>query len=270
MRTVVFTGCAIIIALWFGYKVRFLRGQWESPRLWTLSAAILCTGLTVYLASPATVLAVDGASGVPNLTTLLVAAIQTMSGACYLVLALLWRYPGRQAAPTAWKIIAGCLVCIGALSILFALSSVPVERTQDFNTYYATQPTVAAFSLVWLAWVFIGHATLAYWCFTWARLPAYRPVPWLRRGLLLYAAYGLDIAAFPLVGIAAIVAHWFGVDALDQAYKTTADLIAPIGVLLLTAALAVPKLGPSLTRAADRLGRWRTCLRLAGMHRRLR
>jgi len=268
-RSVVFIACAVAMTAWFLYKLRYLRSRWESPRLWALCAAIFFTAATLGLAAPSNVLWVDGVTGVPNVSTLLVAACQTVSGGVYLTLALLWRHPFRKAWPLVRWIVLSCPLCVITLSLLFSASSTPVERTEDFNTYYAGQPTVAAFSLLWLAWVLAGHAMLAYWCFRWTREPDYAEFPWLRRGLRLYGAYGLNVALFPLVGIVAIIAHRTGTAELDEPYKATGLIVAPMGVLLVTAALTLPTLGPKADSVASWTFRWRLYLRLRPAHRAL-
>ncbi|MEO3787745.1 MAB_1171c family putative transporter [Actinocorallia sp. B10E7] len=269
LRSVVYIACAVAMTAWFLYKLRHLRSRWESPRLWALCAAILSTAATLGLAAPSNVLWVDHTTGIPNLATLLVAACQTVSGGVYLTLALLWRHPFREAWPLVRWIVLSCPLCIVTLSVLFFASSIPVERTEDFNLYYADQPTVAAFSLLWLSWVLAGHATLAYWCLRWTREPDYAGFPWLRRGLRLYGAYGVDVALFPLVGILAIVAHLTGVAELDGLYKATGPVVAPVGVLLVTAALTLPAFGPKLEEVGAWTFRWRLYLRLRPMHREL-
>ncbi|WP_106400356.1 MAB_1171c family putative transporter [Actinocorallia populi] len=269
LRSALYITCAVAMTAWFLYKLRYLRTRWESPRLWALCAAILSTAVTLWLAAPSNVLWVDRSTGIPNLATLLVAACQTVSGGVYLTLALLWRHPFREAWSLVRWIVLACPLCVLALSALFFASSTPVERTEDFNTYYAGQPTVAVFSLLWLSWVLTGHAVLAYWCFRWTREPDYAAFPWLRRGLWVYGAYGVDVALFPLVGILAILARRTGLADLDALYKATGPVAALGGVLLLTAALTLPTFGPKLEPAAAWVARWRLYRRLRPLHREL-
>jgi len=268
-RSAVFIACAVAMTAWFLYKLRHLRTRWESPRLWALCVAILSTAATLWLAAPSNVLWVDQTTGVPNLATLLVAACQTVSGGVYLTLALLWRHPFREAWRLVRWIVLACPLCVLVLTALFFASSTPVERTEDFNTYYAGQPTVTVFSLLWLSWVLAGHAVLAYWCFRWTREPDYAAFPWLRRGLWLYGAYGVDVALFPLVGIIAIFGSRTGLFDLDGLYRSTVLVVAPAGVLLVTAALTLPAFGPRLEEAAAWANRWRLYLRLRPLHREL-
>lgn len=269
LRSVLYITCAVAMTAWFLYKLRYLRTRWESPRLWALCAAILSTAMTLWLAAPSNVLWVDETTGIPNLATLLVAASQTVSGGVYLTLALLWRHSFWEAWPLVRWIMLACPLCVLALTALFVASSTPVERTEDFNTYYADQPTVAVFSLLWLSWVLAGHAVLAYWCFRWTKEPDYAAFPWLRRGLWVYGAYGVDVAMFPLIGIIAILTRRTGVADLDGVYRATAPVVALGGVLLLTAALTLPTFGPKLEPAAAWAARWRLYRRLRTLHREL-
>lgn len=269
IRSVVFIASAIAMSAWFFYKVLQLRERWESPRLLALCLAIFSTAAVLWLAAPSNVVLAAEATGVPNIATLLVGAFQIVSAALYLALALFWRFPARKAWLSVRWIFLGCALCVVTLVLLFAAATVPEERTEDFTLFYAGQPVVAAFSFVWFLWVIAGHSILAVWCFRWARHPEYAHLPWLRRGLLLYAAYGVDVAAFPVVGIVAIVCRWFGFTGFDGVYETTSLVIAPLGALLVTAALTLPALGHHFDAFAAWLRRWGVYRRLRPVHRAL-
>ena len=65
----------------------------------------------------------------------------------------------------------------------FFKSEVEEERQVDFDTYYATQPTIAVFLFIYFVATMIGCGGQAYHCWQGSRDEAISARPWLARGL---------------------------------------------------------------------------------------
>jgi hypothetical protein len=131
-----------------------------------------------------------------------------------------------------------------AMAVLFWAGDAPVERRTDFETYYATTPFIAEFTLLYLAAQTVALVSVIRGCLRWARLAG---DPWLRRGLRLIIAgsvFGLGVSA--LRGTA-MAARWSGAN--WDALNTVASVVCAMAGLTLGAlGFALPAWGEHLTR----------------------
>jgi hypothetical protein len=241
------------------YKFSDLRRRWGSPRLWSLCALFLFAALTYAFAAPTTISAVNRVTGIENISALIVYSLVVAIAASNLSLGLHWRYPAEQAWPKVRWILAAYAGVIAAMTVLFALSDVPTERRTDFDTYYADQPTVTAFLLLYFLATFIGMASLAYLCLHWANGDPVTGLPWLRRTLFVFAAAALCPATFAAVKIIAVTTAATGTHTLDD-LSTAIPALNVLGVIIVVIGLPLPAWGP-------RLSQWRTFHTLRPLHR---
>lgn len=269
IRNITFPLFALVLTGTFVYKLRYMRTRWSNAGMWALCGTVFFFGMTMWSASPASAAWINRVTGVTNLAELVAAVCLSALAASFLALALLWRHPAAVAWPRLRWVLAAYSLVIVTICALFALSEVPVERTIDYPYYYATQPTVAVSYAIYYSATLIGSAVLARWCFDWAGHDDYATMPYLRRGLRLYAGAGVTLTAYSALRLVSIGGNWFGTDALNRTGSVASVVAAPFGCFFLTAALVVPVWGPrwpGLRRAVGRWPRYRTLRRL---HRRL-
>ncbi len=270
IMNIAFPLCAVMLTIVFLYKLRYLRSRWSSARVWALSATVFCFAVTMWSAFPASVRVINRVTGVPNVAELVAAVGLAALGGLFLVLALLWRYSMEEAWPRIRLVLPAYSLVIAGMVVLFALSDVPEERPVDFTFYYAAQPTVAAMYTIYYTATVVGSTILTRWCFTWARLPDYADLPYLRRGLRLYAGASLVLVVYALLRLLTMAANWLGSRALDPMGNLVPVLAALAGCFLLTAALVVPVWGPRWGAARRSLGLWSAFRTLRPLHRDLR
>ncbi|SEG56417.1 hypothetical protein SAMN04489712_106311 [Thermomonospora echinospora] len=269
VRNIAFPFFALVLTGILVYKVRHMRAQRGNAGLWALCGTVFFFGMTMWSASPASAAWINRVTGVTNLAELVAAVCLSALAASFLVLALLWRYPAAVAwRRLRWVLVVYSLVIV-TISVLFALSEVPVERTIDYPYYYATQPTVAVSYAIYYSATLIGSAILARWCFTWARHDDYAALPYLRRGLRLYAGAGVTMTTYSALRLVSIGGNWFGTDVLNQAGSVTSLVAAPFGCFFLTAAMVVPMWGPRWPVVRRTVRRWPRYRTLRSLHRRL-
>jgi len=217
-----------------------LRRRWGNPRFGALCAALFLITAIFWFAAPVTIGAVNRAIGIANVSALVVYALVVAFAAATLTFAFYWRYPPQAAWSRSRWIIAAYLAVIAVMVVLFAVSEVPTERRTDFDTYYADQPTVAAFLLAYLVSTLIGGLYLVIQLRRWARPTADGDIakpPANRQALLLFIAATACPIAFDIVKIAAVVLNWFDVHALDG-LSNAAPLLNVLAVLLVLAGVA--------------------------------
>ncbi|REE95793.1 MAB_1171c family putative transporter [Thermomonospora umbrina] len=269
IRNLAFPFCAAILTGVFVYKLRHLRSQWGNARLWALCATVFFFCMTLWSASPAAAARINRMAGIVNVAELVAAICLSGLAAAFLCLALLWRYSTALAWARLRWVLATYSLLVVVISLLFALSTVPTERTVDFPYFYARQPTVAIMYAIYYSSTLVGSAVLARWCFVWARHPDYAGLPYLRRGLRLYAGFGVVLAVYSLIRLVTLAANWFGTDALNPVGAGASLIGAPFGCFFLVAAMVVPVYGPRWLGVRRGVRRWTGFLTLRSLHRAL-
>ncbi|MFI9772242.1 MAB_1171c family putative transporter [Streptomyces sp. NPDC052415] len=192
--------------------------------------------------APATLSAVNEATGIPNFGAPMTYAVISAYSASLLVLLIYWRggHP-NQIRRMVTRIIATYGLLIAAIIVTFALADAPTERLRDLDTYYARTPYMREMIVLYLG----GHAVCAVImivvCLKWARTVT----GLLRWGLrLIIWGLVLDAIGFELAKIIAVVARWLGSD-LDWLSTTVAPPMAALGAVICSTGFVVPRLLPA-------------------------
>ncbi|MFF4393025.1 MAB_1171c family putative transporter [Streptomyces sp. NPDC001552] len=252
---------AILIGA-FLLKGPVLVRRWRDPMVRAVSGLLLLGGAGFAPAAPPTVLVVNRAAGVPNLSAPLVHATLSGFSTWCLVLLAYWREgPGaaarRQVRSWSWV----CAAVVTAIGAFFALGDAPVERLQDLDTHYASMPYLREMITMYLAWHFVVAVVMAVTCLRWSK----HVDGWLRASLrMLVAAFALD-ALFAVLKSTAVGTRWAGGN-LDGWSTDLAPGVAGVGAVL----TAIGFLLPQGERISALWSAWRTYRLLGPLWRRLR
>ncbi|GAA3496948.1 hypothetical protein GCM10019016_040490 [Streptomyces prasinosporus] len=252
---------AAVLAAALAIKLPTIIRFWADPLLRAVGGLLLLACAVFVFVAPSTIVWVNRVTGVPNISAPWVYSLLTaFCGSC-LVLIIAWRdgLSERSAASrraTRWVVSAyGGVIVL--LWVLFALADVPVERTRDLDTYYATTPFMREEILLYL----LAHTTavLITSKLIWNWIRADGLDAWLRWGLkFLGVGYALNLA-FDAAKLTAVAARWTGND-LDWLNLNVAPALACLSAVSIAVGFILPHAGQYLHE------RWR--LRLA--HHRLR
>jgi hypothetical protein len=269
-RDIIYLSAAAAGIIALAFKFRHLRRQWGTPQLWAVIATIFFASVTFWCSSPQSIHMLNRATGITNFTAPLVYCLGIAFAGAMLLLAIFWRFPPAQAWPKALTVIVAYTVAITAIPILFSVSDVSVERITDFETYYATQPTVAALLMIYIMMCGIGAGLITYGCLKWARSDDLADRPWLRRGLRLYGIAALLGFISYVEKFLAVVSNWVGLHWLDTANTVVPMIVALPGMLSVLGAIVLPIWGPRLPLLRRWMRRWAAFWTLRPMHRSLR
>lgn len=264
----IYLSCGSVGLLVLAYKIRALRSSWGNPRVIALISTVFFGSMSPLLAAPANITWLNRTTGVPNFAALLVYGMVVCFAGAAFALVLYWRYPAAQAWQRVRLIVAGYATVVVAMVVLFFGSDISEERQVDFDTYYASQPTIAVFLFIYFAATAIGCGGQSYHCWRGARDEAISARPWLARGLLWYCATGLFPVAFAIIKLVVLVLNWTGEHRFDV-LSTAAPLLASMGMIPLVVAMALPAFGPRRPSPSLWLRRWRTYFALRPLHRAL-
>ncbi|MDQ8703786.1 MAB_1171c family putative transporter [Streptomyces sp. LHD-70] len=238
---------AYVLGFALALKLPALIRNWRDPLLWSLCTLIFLAGLVFTFAAPPTIKVVNSASGVPNLAAPVTYSILSALSASCFVLLICW-HSGDQA--TVRRVSGWCAGGFGAVSValfvLFFLGHAPVERLQDFDTYYANSPYIREMILLYL----VAHGAfcvgMSVLCLRWSR----KATGWLRAGLLLLVyAFAITLGN-AVCKLTAVVARWYGVD-WDVLSTSIGPPLAAVGGTLCPAGFLLPMAGPQV------VGKWR-------------
>ncbi len=264
----IYLSCGIVGLLLLAYKIRALRSSWGSPRVVALISTVFFSAFAVFFAAPANITWINWTSGVPNFAALLVYSLVVCFAGAAFALVLYWRYPPVQAWQRVRLIVVSYTTIVAAMIVLFFKSEVGEERQVDFDTYYATQPTIAVFLFIYFVATAIGCGGQAYHCWQGSRDPAISARPWLARGLRWYCAAALFPMAFGVIKLFVLLMDWAGERSFDL-LSLTAPLMASLSMIPLVIAMALPVLGPRRPSPSLWVRRWRTYFALRPLHRAL-
>ncbi|MFG2874602.1 MAB_1171c family putative transporter [Streptomyces sp. NPDC048337] len=244
-----------------------LPGLWRDRGSPTTPAflVILATSAAGFaLAAPPTVQAVNRATGVPNISALIVYCILSIFSCASLVLLMHWRGgpPGvvRRHTRMWMAATAGTMV---VFCVLFAFSDTPVERARDLDTYYANTPYIREMIVLYLSAHTATTLTVITMCRGWLRELA---AGWTRYVLLaLMAGYAMSLTFSILKGIA-VSARWAGTDRWDWLSTDAAPPFTGLGALITTVACLLSEYGPPI---GARWRAWRSYRRMEPLWRAL-
>ncbi|MFC9295798.1 MAB_1171c family putative transporter [Streptomyces sp. NPDC057011] len=204
-------------------------------------------------AAPPTVEAVNHATGVPNISALIVYCILSLFSCASLVLLMHWRGGPEGVVrrhTRMWMAATAAIVVV--FCVLFALSNTPVERARDLDTYYANTPYIREMITLYLLAHTATTLTVITMCWGWIRGLG---SGWTRRVLLaLMAGYAMSLAFAVLKGIAVSARWWAATDRWDWLSTDAAPPFAGLGALISTVACLVSEYGPPIGN------RWRAWL----------
>ncbi|WP_413754796.1 DUF6545 domain-containing protein [Streptomyces sp. MMBL 11-3] len=215
-----------------------VRQKWQVPVIRSGYAVLLIGALTLFHAQPAVIEEVNALTGVANFSAPLVYALNTaFSGAC-LALVINWRGGEAHWLRRVWlRCLSLYSICAATVVILFVLGSAPVERTTDFDSYYATTPYIREMILLYLAAHSVAMITMLWLCATWQR----EVHGMLRAGLLLIVIGAcFDIAGFQAAKYASVAARWGGRD-LDFLSTSVAPVAVSIAAFLVALGFILPR-----------------------------
>jgi hypothetical protein len=264
----IYLSCGTVGLLLLAYKIRALRSDWGSPRVVALISTVFFPAFAVLFAAPANIEWINWVARMPNFAALLVYSLVVGFAGASFALVLYWRYPPVQAWHRVRLIVISYGSVIAAMIVLFYKSEVGEERQIDFDTFYATQPTVAVFLFIYLVATLVGCGGQAYHCWQGARDEAISARPWLALGLRWYCFAGLFVVAFAVIKLFVLMMDWFGERSFDI-LSLTAPLMASLSIFPLVIAMALPVFGPRRPSPSLWLRRWRTYFALRPLHRAL-
>ncbi|MBV1938862.1 hypothetical protein KUF83_20205 [Streptomyces sp. BV286] len=247
---VVFYIPGVILLVTAVFKLSSMGGSWRDPLMVSSSAVLVVGACVCILSAPPTISVVNELVGIANFSAPLVYSGMSALSASYLVLMIAWRggEPGRVAHASRLVVYVYGLVIIGIV-VLFTLADVPVERTRDLDTYYATTPYMREMILLYLISHTAATAALAGMCLGWLR----KVRDLTRQGLTLIAVGVLFDLSYQFAKYLAIGARWSGRDWDFLSTSVSPPLVAVAGVTV-AAGFALPRVGPSV---ADNLRAWR-------------
>lgn len=191
-------------------------------------------------AAPATLAAVNRATGIPNVgAPITYSSISAFS--CSLIILLIhWRGGPRERIRRMVRLsMAVYGVLIVAICVLFALADADTERLTDLDTYYANTPYMREMIVLYLVGHLASTIVLSVVCLRWARDEV---TGLLRIGLrLILAGLLLDVVGFELAKATAVVARWCGYN-LDVLSTTVAPPAASLGALIYSVGFVLPRL----------------------------
>ncbi|WP_326789414.1 MAB_1171c family putative transporter [Streptomyces sp. NBC_00151] len=228
--------------LWTGLAAQIpdLRRHRRDRLKWTFCAVIFLSGLSFLLGAPPTVAIVNSATGITNMAAALTYGTVTAFSAASLILIVQWRDSDFRTA-RAW--LFSYVAVILAQSILFALGNTPVERREDFDTYYASTPFIREMIVLYLTAHAVAALTTTVLCWRWTR----QVKRWTRASMVLLVMGWLFTSAYSIVKFAALSAHWLGLS-WDGLSTRIAPLIA-LGACLTSAGYILPVIGPRIDSA---------------------
>ncbi|MCO8308819.1 MAB_1171c family putative transporter [Streptomyces sp. RKCA744] len=252
-RSIAYLSCATPIWITFGYKLRDVLHGPDDPMRRTVCATLFSIAGILTASAPATIGAINNISSVQNLAFLVSFSLVVTLSASAWILVVYWHEPPEKAARTARRGFYAYASIILCMIVLFLAGDAPIERRTDFETYYATTPYMAEFTLLYLLAQAVTLVSVAWRCWHWARVAGR---PWLKRGLRL-----ITIGAVCGVGVSvsrttAVAARWAGAD-WDVLNTRASVVFAILGLTVAALGFTLPTWDQQFTRAGNWMTRFR-------------
>ncbi|MCX2968242.1 MULTISPECIES: MAB_1171c family putative transporter [Streptomyces] len=240
---------AVLILLWAMVLWR-APAALRAPRqraLWVTFAALT---LSMTLRLPDLMRAIDGGTGVNNLSTLLKHVFGITAGAALLEFVFGITRPASRDGRRLRVALAGATLL--ALAALFALTPREAEAEEFFEFHAGGGAAVTAYLMVWYAYLGLAMAvaTALFWG---ARRHA--GAGWLRAGLLFLGAGTAAGVGYALVRAAYLVLRLTGLagDTADAGVTHWTDVAKHLAIVLILAGSVLPAVG--VARSARRYAR---------------
>jgi hypothetical protein len=219
---------------------------WRDPLLRAVGGLLLFGCAVFVFAAPATIAWTNRVTGVPNISAPWVYSLLTALCASWLLLIVAWRNGPEHAQvtrrATRWVVTVYAGVVAG-LWLLFALADVPVERTRDFDTYYAGTPFVREQILLYVLAHALACSITARLIWNWIRTDGLDA--WLRWGLRFLGVGYTTNLLFDASKLTAVAARWAGRD-LDWLSTYVAPTAACVSATLVATGFIIPHAGQYL------------------------
>ncbi|TCO65894.1 MAB_1171c family putative transporter [Actinocrispum wychmicini] len=266
---VVFLTGAIIGTLATTFKLSRLYRYGGHPRSWALTITLAYATGTAFMSAPSFTTWFDTWTGVGNFSTLLEVWFECGFACGAISLVTYWRFAAKRACQLVWRFSRIFFAVIVLLTALFLMSDVRGSDKLAFTTQFGTQPTVAAFVLVYLIPTTIAVAASTRGCGRAAKDPDIANVPWLRR-VLRCLQVGVMFALLHLLGqFFALASVWFEWQYVEWVPPVMSGL-SVLGFVPGAIAAVLPgveRLRPQLGLCAER---WHVFTLLRPLHRALR
>jgi len=243
MSLVVYAAAALLIV-----AALVVRRAPRAPRtsLTVASRATAFIGAICFTcAAPATLAAVNRATGIPNFGAPLTYSFISAFSCSLIILLILWRGGPHDRIRRMIRLsIAVYGALIVAINLLFVLAHADTERLRDLDTYYANTPYMREMIVLYLMGHLASTIVLSVVCLKWARDEV---TGLLRIGLrLILSGLLLDVIGFELTKVTAVIARWCGYN-LDFLSTTVAPPAASVGALIYSAGFVLPRLASAVS-----------------------
>ncbi|MER5509591.1 DUF6545 domain-containing protein [Streptomyces sp. NPDC002766] len=238
MSLVVYAAAVLLVVA--AMMIRRTRTTPRTPLTVPTRATAFLGAVCFICAAPATLAAVNSATGIPNFGAPLTYSVISAFSCSLIILLIYWRGgPSDRIRRMVRVSIAVYGALIVAIIVLFFLADADTERLRDLDTYYANTPYMREMIVLYLLGHLASTIVLSVVCLKWIRGEV---TGLLRVGLrLILAGLLLDVLGFELTKVTAVVARWYGYD-VDFLSTTVAPPAASLGALIYSAGFVLPRL----------------------------
>ncbi|MFE7853848.1 DUF6545 domain-containing protein [Streptomyces sp. NPDC057403] len=238
MSLVVYAAAVLLVVA--AMMIRRSRTTPRTPLTVPTRATAFLGAVCFVCAAPATLAAVNSATGIPNFGAPLTYSVISAFSCSLIILLIYWRGGPRDRIRRMVRLsIAVYSALIVAIIVLFFLADADTERLRDLDTYYANTPYMREMIALYLLGHLASTIVLSVVCLKWIRGEV---TGLLRVGLrLILAGLLLDVLGFELTKVTAVVARWYGYD-LDFLSTTVAPPAVSLGALIYSAGFVLPRL----------------------------
>ncbi|MEU9391922.1 DUF6545 domain-containing protein [Streptomyces sp. NPDC048324] len=238
MSLVVYAAAVLLVVA--AMMIRRSRTTPRTPLTVPTRATAFLGAVCFICAAPATLAAVNSATGIPNFGAPLTYSVISAFSCSLIILLIYWRGGPRDRIRRMVRLsIAVYSALIVTIIVLFFLADADTERLRDLDTYYANTPYMREMIVLYLLGHLASTIVLSVVCLKWIRGEV---TGLLRVGLrLILAGLLLDVLGFELTKVTAVVARWYGYD-LDFLSTTVAPPAVSLGALIYSAGFVLPRL----------------------------
>ncbi|MFC9931864.1 MAB_1171c family putative transporter [Streptomyces sp. NPDC127190] len=240
---------AVVLGVGLFYKVPAVLRGGRNPLARQVGGLLIAAVGVFFFAAPSVIAAMNDLTGITNFSAPWVYSLLTGFSASCLLLIIKWRGGTPESIRRAtWYVYGSYGTVALGLWICFALGDHHVERTRDFDTYYATTPWSREMILLYL----LAHtvAVLLTSALLWTWESRVRGTGWLHVGVvMLTVGYAMNLL-YDIAKLIPVIARWNGRDDLNWMSTDLAPPIAAVVGLLIGFGFVVPHAGE---RMAQRL-----------------
>ncbi|MFI2039741.1 MAB_1171c family putative transporter [Streptomyces bottropensis] len=231
----------VAVVLWVGFAAQLpgLRENWRNPFKRAFCTVILLAGASFAFGAPPTVSFINRTTGVPNAAACITYGVVNAFSAASIVLIVNWHGVGGpervRYIVRNWLIAYSVVIALQVA--LFVFGDASVERTSDFDTYYATTPLIREMIVLYLVAHLVAAVIATVLCGQWARQLS----GWTRKTLGILVLGWLCSSGYSAAKIVAVAGRWNG-HRWDALSTHLAPLLAAAGATLTTTGVILPLL----------------------------